>query len=155
MATPVQIKKIHSLKSALKLDEATYRRSLSAYGVKSSKDRSFTIAKADQLIQQWEQDAVAMGVWEKRKPARKAKATRRLAGDPQSVMLRALWIQLHQAGKVRDPSESALCKFVKRMTRVDALEWLSDRHVTVVKKALLDWLEREEKPEGEAHGKTA
>jgi|SRR6185369_2615669 len=69
--------------------------------------------------------------------------TRRLADDPQSVMLRAMWIQLHQAGKVKDPSEKALCKFVKRMTKVDALDWLNDRQVTVVKKALKDWLERE------------
>jgi phage gp16-like protein len=77
------------------------------------------------------------------KPAKKAGVRPRcLADDPQSVMLRALWIQLHQAGKVKDPAESALCSFVKRMTRKDALQWLSDRDVTVVKKALVDWLER-------------
>ncbi|MFH1027334.1 MAG: regulatory protein GemA [Pseudomonadota bacterium] len=77
------------------------------------------------------------------KPGKKAGVRpRRLADDPQSVMLRALWIQLHQAGKVKDPAESALCSFVKRMTRKDALQWLSDRDVTVVKKALKDWLER-------------
>ncbi len=75
-------------------------------------------------------------------PGKAAKTNRRLADDPQSAMLRALWIQLHQAGKVRDPGEGALCAFAKRMTRKDALQWLSDRDVTVVKKALVDWLER-------------
>jgi len=57
-------------------------------------------------------------------------------------MLRALWIQLHQADKVKDSSERALCSFVRRLTRKDALQWLSDRDVTVVKKALEDWLKR-------------
>lgn len=143
MATPAQIKKLHSLKSALKLDDATYRRHLSDYGVKSSKDRSFTIAKADQLIADWEKDAVAMGVWQKRRLAKRAKpTTRRPADDPQSKMLRALWIELHQAGKVADPSEAALTKFVKNLVRVDDLGWLTNRNVTVCKKALNDWLKR-------------
>lgn len=142
MATPAQIKKIHILKSALKIDDDTYRATLAAYGVKSSKDRAFTIGKADELIQDLVEKATAAGVWEKRKPARKAQAKRRLADDPQSKMIRAYWIQLHQAGKVTDPSEAALCKFVKRMTRKDDLAWLNDRDVTVVKKALKDWLER-------------
>ena len=142
MATPAQIKKIHILKSALHLDEDTYRATLAGFGAKSSKDRGFTIGKADELIEDLVEKAVAAGVWEKRKPAQKAQAKRRLADDPQSKMIRAHWIQLHQAGKVTDPSEAALCKFVKRMTRKDDLSWLSERDVTVVKKALKDWLER-------------
>jgi phage gp16-like protein len=142
MATAQQIKKIHILKSALKIDDDTYRATLTGYGAKSSKDRGFTIGKADEMIQDLVEKAVAAGVWETRKPARKAKTTRRLADDPQSKMIRAYWIQLHQAGKVTNPAESALCAFVKRMTRKDALDWLNDRDVTVVKKALKDWLER-------------
>jgi len=153
MATPGQIKKIHALKGALKLDDDTYRQILGGSGVKSSKDRAFTILIADELIDDLERKAIAAGVWEKRKPAQKAfpspkrgeagrGASRRLADDPQSRMLRALWIQLHQADKVKDSSERALCSFVRRLTRKDALQWLSDRDVTVVKKALEDWLKR-------------
>lgn len=78
----------------------------------------------------------------KDKPAAKAKATRRPADDPQSVMLRALWIQLHQAGKVKDSSEKALANFGKRLTGIDDIGWYGNRDVTVVKKALKDWLER-------------
>ena len=142
MPSPAQIKKIHALKGALQMDDETYRAVLKEYGVKSS--TKLSIAKADELLQDLEGKALALGVWEIRKPARKAKvkSARRLADDPQSKMIRAYWIQLHQAGKVKDPAESALCSFVKRMTRKDALEWLSDRDVTVVKKALKDWLER-------------
>ena len=140
MPTPAQIKKIHALKGALKLDDETYRLMLSGYGVTSS--TKLSIPKADELLKDLEGKAVAAGTWEMRKAPKKAKSSRRLADDPQSKMLRAYWIQLHQAGKVTNPAESALCAFVKRMTRKDALEWLNDRDVTVVKKALKDWLER-------------
>jgi len=140
MATPAQIKKIHALKGAMNMEDAEYRKLLSDFKVKSS--TKLSIPRADELIKDLEEKAVAMGVWEKRKPARKAQAKRRLADDPQSKMIRAYWIQLHQADKVTDPSEAALCKFVKRMTRKDDLSWLNERDVTVVKKALKDWLER-------------
>lgn len=77
------------------------------------------------------------------KPAKAAGPTpRRLADDPQSKMLRAMWIELHEAGIVRDPSETALAHFGKRLTRKDALQWYSARDVTVVKQALKQILER-------------
>ena len=142
MASPAQIKKIHILKSALKIDEETYRATLAGYGAKSSKDRSFTIGKADELIQDLVEKAVAAGVWEKRKPARKAKTTRKLADDDQSKKIRSLWIQLHQAGKVKNSSEEALAAYVKRMTKVAALQWLSVKEASTVIEALKKWLAR-------------
>ena len=102
MATPAQIKKIHALKGAMNMEDAEYRKLLSDFKVKSS--TKLSIPRADELIKDLEEKAVAMGVWEKRKPARKAQAKRRLADDPQSKMIRAYWIQLHQADKVTDPS---------------------------------------------------
>lgn len=86
MPLPAQIKKIHALKGALKLDDDTYRAMLGGYGVKTSTKLSIT--RADQLIADLEQKAVAAQVWEKRKPAAKAKATRKLADDSQSRMIR-------------------------------------------------------------------
>lgn len=142
MATAAQIQKIHILKSALKIDDDTYRATLAAYGAKSSKDRSFTINKADELIQDLVEKAVAAGVWEKRKPARKAKTTRKLADDDQSKKIRSLWIQLHQVGKVKDPSEAALASYVKRMTHVNALQWLDVKGASKVIEAMKKWLER-------------
>ncbi len=141
MATPAQIKKIHCLKGALGLDDDTYRAILAEYGAKSSKDRAFTFAKADELIHDLEEKAVAAGKWEKRKPARKAK-TRKLADDPQSKKIRALWLELHQAEKVKNPSESALAAYVKRMTGVNALQWLSTAQASNVIESLKKWLER-------------
>ena len=142
MATPIQIKKLHSLKSALKMDDDTYRSHLSGYGVKSSKDRRFTIAKADAMIVDLEQDAIAMGVWEKRKPGKRAKATRPLADDAQSKKIRQLWLELHAEGKVVDPSEKALASYVKRMERVDALQWLTVAKASRLIEKMKKWLER-------------
>ncbi len=70
MPSKVQITKIHTLKSALGLDEETYRAILAGYGVKSSTKLSF--AKADQLIADLETKAVAIGRWEKRSAPRRA-----------------------------------------------------------------------------------
>jgi phage gp16-like protein len=141
MATPAQIKKLHALKGALNLDDDTYRATLAEFGVKSSKDRAFTIEKADELIGRWQETAIALGRWEKRKPASKAGA-RKLADDAQSKKIRALWLELHQVGKVREPSEAALLSYIKRMTGRDRLEWISGAQASRVIEALKKWLGR-------------
>lgn len=141
MATKAQIKKIHCLKGALKLDDDTYRAALAGYGAKSSKDKSFTYAKADALIRDLEAKAVAAGTWEKRKPAARAKTTK-LADDPQSKKIRALWLELHENGKVNNPSEAALLVFVHRITRVQRLEWLTVKQFSTVVESMKKWLER-------------
>lgn len=140
MPTRNQIIKIHALKGSLKLDDDTYRDILSGYGVKSS--TKLTIVKADQLIDDLVKKAVAAGVWEQRKPAAKAKATRKLADDDQSKMIRGLWIELHEMGAVRDSSEAALASYVKRMTRVAALQWLDVKQAQLVIEALKKWHKR-------------
>lgn len=140
MPTRNQIIKIHALKGSLKLDDDTYRDILSGYGVKTS--TKLTIVKADQLIDDLVTKATAAGVWEKRKPAAKAKATRKLADDDQSRMIRGLWIELHKMGAVRDSSEAALASYVKRMTKVAALQWLDVKQAQLVIEALKKWHKR-------------
>lgn len=141
MATQGQIKKIHALKGALKMDDETYRAMLGGYGVKSS--TKLNITKADELIHDLERKAVASGVWEKRKPAKPAKA-RKLADDDQSRMIRGLWIELHRLGAVKDPSEKALASYCKRMTGVQALQWLDVKQAQLVIEALKKWTKRVE-----------
>jgi phage gp16-like protein len=75
-------------------------------------------------------------------PAKKAATTRPLANDAQSRKIRALWLSLHGAGKVRDPSEAALVAFVGRMCRVDALQWLTSPQASRVIEHLKQWLDR-------------
>lgn len=67
---------------------------------------------------------------------------RKLADDPQSKMIRALWLQLHEAGKVRNPSESALAAFCKRQTGCDDLHWLNGKKASALIEELKQWLAR-------------
>lgn len=68
--------------------------------------------------------------------------TRALADDPQSQKIRALWLQLHAADKVRNPSEEALAAFVKRQHGVAALQWLSAAQAQKLIEELKKWLAR-------------
>jgi phage gp16-like protein len=140
MPTRNQIIKIHALKGALKLDDDTYRDILDSYGVKSS--TKLSIVKADQLIDDLTKKALAAGVWETRKPAAKAKVTRKLAYDDQSRMIRGLWIELHELGAVRDSSEKALASYCKRMAGVQALQWLDVKQAQTIIEALKKWRKR-------------
>jgi phage gp16-like protein len=142
MPTRNQIIKIHALKGSLKLDDDTYRDILNGYGVKTS--TKLTIVKADQLIDDLVKKATAAGVWETRKPAAKAKTTRKLADDAQSKMIRGIWIELHEMGAVRDPSEKALSSYVRRMTGMSALQWLDVKQAQTVIEALKKWRKRVE-----------
>lgn len=135
--TAAQIKKIHAIKGALKLDDETYRAMLSGYGVKSS--TKLSIARADELIADIEQKAVAVGVWEKRNSTR---AGSRIGDDPQTMKIRALWGSLYKAGKIERNTDLALCAFVKRITKKDALRWCTPAEKGRVIEALKQWLER-------------
>lgn len=78
----------------------------------------------------------------KNKPAIKAKTSRRLASDEVSKKIRALWIELRDAGALKDSSEAALNAYVHRITKVSALEWLSWKQASLVIETLKKWLER-------------
>lgn len=65
------------------------------------------------------------------------------AVDGQIKKIRALWLDLHRIGAVRNPSELALAKFVKRMTGVDYHGWLDADHAQQVIEHLKQWLKRE------------
>ena len=130
-----ELAKIHIGKKDLNLSDDIYRDILrEAGGAESSKDLDWR-GRATVLVRFKE-----LG-W-KPKAARPAKHTRPLADDGQSRKIRALWIELHQAGKVRDSSEKALGSYVKRMTGVAALQWLSNDQAILVIEALKKWLER-------------
>ncbi len=135
MPTPAQVKKIHALKGKLSLDDDTYRATLSGYGVTSSVKLS--IAKADALIADLEEKAVASGVWEKRD-----KVKRRLGDNPQASKIQGLWASLHKIDKVETNSAKALSAYVKRMSGKDSLKWCSSFEKGRIIEALKAWLER-------------
>jgi phage gp16-like protein len=70
---------------------------------------------------------------------------RNLADDAQSMKIRVLWLELHAAGIVRDPSEASLAAYVKRQSGVDALQWLDSAQASRVIEALKQWQKRSRK----------
>ncbi|WP_297572651.1 gp16 family protein [uncultured Deefgea sp.] len=134
MASNAHLAKIHIAKKQLAMDDETYRAMLtSVAGVESSKN--LTVPLAMKVLAHLERCGF------KAKPPTKAK-TRVLADDAQSKMIRGLWIELADMEIVRNSSEAALAGFVKRMTKVDALQWLSSKQASQVIEHLKEWLDR-------------
>lgn len=122
---------IHIAKQQLGMDEETYRAMLwTVARAKSSTELDFAGRKK------------VFEYLESRGFKRTKPQTRKLADDPQSKMIRALWLQLHAAGKVRNPSESALAAFAKRQTGRDALQWLNAKEASALIEELKKWLAR-------------
>ncbi len=136
-----ELAKIHIAKKDLNLSDDIYRDILyQAGGVESSADLDYR-GRAAVL------DRFAELGWEAKSkggtsPRSHAHSSRRLADDPQSKKIRALWLELHSAGKVRDSSEKALASYVERMTCVAALQWLDSKQAQTVIESLKKWLDR-------------
>lgn len=70
------------------------------------------------------------------------KQQRRLADDAQSKKIRALWLEMHEQGIVKNPSEASLCAYVKRLTRIEAMQWLTTQQASTVIESLKKWQAR-------------
>ena len=74
---------------------------------------------------------------------RKTRTDRKQATGIDASKVRALWLFLHELGAVRDPSEAALTAYVKRIVKVDDLQWMrSGRRVEMVIESLKKWAMR-------------
>ncbi|WP_084417728.1 gp16 family protein [Chrysiogenes arsenatis] len=77
-------------------------------------------------------------------PVKKQKRSRPLDVRDESRKIRALWLFLHEIGVVKDASEAALAAYVKRICRVDALQWtngwMRDRLIESLKKWAMRFL---------------
>lgn len=132
-----EIQLIHIAKQQLGLDDETYRNMLSdRFGVASSKDMDWKQRKA--LLEHFKD----LG-WKVRATGKaKAQPSRALAADPESKKVRALWLMLHELGSVKNPAESALAAYVKRMTGVDDLHWINGHQAETVIESLKKWAMR-------------
>lgn len=72
----------------------------------------------------------------------KAKPSRPLAQGAECKKIRALWLFLHQLEVVKNPSEEALAAYVKRLTGVDALQWINGEQSLRLIEALKKWAMR-------------
>ncbi|WP_051445029.1 gp16 family protein [Desulfocurvus vexinensis] len=129
------IKLIHVAKRELSLDDPTYRAMLDQLtGQPSAK--GLTGPQLERVVDHLRRKGFQA------QAGRGGPKVEMLADDPQSRMIRALWLQLHDLGQVRDPGELALARFVQRQTHISRLEWLSTAAASSVIEALKAWVIR-------------
>ncbi|UMO87237.1 regulatory protein GemA [Pectobacterium sp. PL64] len=134
------IKLIHIAKRDLQLDDDTYRQLLITVTGKSS-TRDMTVPQLDNVLNAMKKRGFKI------KAAKKASSTRPLDDSPQSRKIRSLWLEMADAGIIRDRSEAALARWVKRETGVDSLQWLNSEQASVIIEKLKQWQRRVRKAE--------
>lgn len=126
------IRLIHVAKRELGLDEDTYRAMLvNVTGMDSTK--TMPLYKLEAVVKHMKRTGFKV---------RSKPQTRSLADDAQSKKIRALWLDMAEKGIVKNPSEAALATYVKRLTGVDRLEWLSTEQASSVIETLKKWQKR-------------
>lgn len=138
MATAEQIKKIHTLKGALGLDDGTYRDMLAdKYGASSSK--GLNVLQAADLIDDLTEKAVSAGVWTVRRGRAKyddLKGRDKLAATPAQLrMIEAMWRDVSRMTTDEDRAK-ALRSFVHRIVGVNDLRFLLKADVQRLVKSL-------------------
>jgi phage gp16-like protein len=132
------IKLIHVARRELGMDDESYREMLKNMrplgGKTSAADLSIT--GLHMVLEALKSKGFKVRSKGKKQPSRA------LASDAQSRRIRSLWLELHDEGVVRDPSEAALASYVCRITKIEALQWLSSHQAAAVIETLKKWLER-------------
>ena len=128
------IKLIHVAKTKLGLEDDVYRDILESTTGKTS-SKLLTPAQLEAVLDRLKQ--LGFEVESKNKTG-----VQNLASDAQSKLIRHLWLQLHQAGQVKNGSELALAKFVENRVHVSALQFLSTRHADMIINHLRQWCKR-------------
>ncbi|WP_225087463.1 gp16 family protein [Pectobacterium colocasium] len=134
------IKLIHIAKRDLQLDDDTYRQLLITVTGKSS-TRDMVVPQLDTVLNAMKKRGFKI------KAAKKASSTRPLDDSPQSRKIRSLWLEMADAGIIRDRSEVALARWVKRETGIDSLQWLNSEQASAIIEKLKQWQRRVRKPE--------
>lgn len=128
------IQLIHIGKSKLGLDDELYREVLESTTGKNS-SKAMTVAQLEAVLDRMKQLGFDI--------ESKAKAgVKNLADDAQSKLIRHLWLELYNAGEVRNNSEKALAKFVENKVHVSALQFLNSQSADMIITHLRQWCKR-------------
>ncbi|UTH73524.1 gp16 family protein [Chromobacterium sp. IIBBL 290-4] len=130
------IRLIHVAKRELALEDDSYRAILQRIGKKASA-ADLTVPELNQVLEYLKRSGFKV-----RSKAQPATQARSLAQDEQHKKIRALWLFLHQIGVVKNPAESALAAYVKRITGRDAMQWLAGDQLEQVIESLKKWAMR-------------
>lgn len=130
---------IHVAKSQLGMDDDTYRALLLDL---TGKDSCSKLTRAEQ----WQviEDLKRKGF--QKKPTHKGK---HLISDPQAKKIRALWLTMADCGIVRDRSEKALAKCMRRFTG-RTLEDANVKQCQTMIEILKQWFDRCDDPKKRA-----
>lgn len=125
------IQLIHIARNDLKMDEDTYRQMLQGLtGTASTK--GMDIPQLTKVLESMKKKGFRV------KPAVN-KTGVAMDDHPQSRKIRALWLDMAAAGIIRDSSELALTRWVKRETGIDGLRWLNMEQASNVIEKLKKW----------------
>ncbi|MFL7926016.1 gp16 family protein [Acinetobacter baumannii] len=130
------IRLIHVAKRDLALDDETYRAILRRIANKDS-SAALSIPELEKVLSYLKQSGFKV----RQKPQGRRKPLPQDDRDT-SKKIRALWLFLHALGAVKDPSEAALFAYVRRITKVDALQWIDGEHSHQVIETLKRWAQR-------------
>lgn len=127
------IKLIHIAKSQLNLDDDTYRHLLLNITKKTS-TKDMTV---------WELEKILNHLKSKGFKVKSSKKTGKItATEPVHKKIRSLWLELADAGEIKNRSEKAINSYVKRITGVEVMDWITQKQAMVVIESLKIWLER-------------
>ncbi|AAQ59837.1 gp16 family protein [Chromobacterium violaceum] len=130
------IRLIHVAKRELALDDDSYRAILQRIGRQASA-ADLTVPELNQVLEYLKRSGFKV-----RSKGQPTTQSRPLAQDEQHKKIRALWLFLHQIGVVKNPAESALASYVKRITGRDAMQWLAGDQLEQVIESLKKWAMR-------------
>ncbi|MBU0946938.1 MAG: regulatory protein GemA [Proteobacteria bacterium] len=131
-----ELAKIHIAKKQLGLSDDAYRDVLQMRYKKDSAAK-LSSAQARNLVDHFK----ALGFRVKRK---KSSKTSPQYDDGQMRRVVALWITLGNEGVVKNKSDQALQKYVKRMTGKDNLRWCDGGDLDRIIESLKKWAKRED-----------
>lgn len=123
MATTFQIKKIHTLKNILGMDDDLYHEMLMSFDVQTSKNLTFT--EATIFIEILEEKAIAINKWTKQ-PKKYAELNRsnNMASNAQLRMIEGLWRELSYYDNDKF-AKTSLRKFLKLRFKINDVMFLT------------------------------
>lgn len=134
------IRLIHVGKRELGLDDEIYRALLMG-SVQKDSTSAMSVPELERVLERMKRSGFKVRVKSARTPAQ-SRPGRPLAQHPEARKVRALWLFLHQLGAVKNPSEEALAAYVKRIAKVDALQWTNGNQTEALIETLKKWAMR-------------
>ena len=139
------VRLLHVAKGQLQMDDAAYRTLLANASRGKTSSKAMNLTELETALRMMK----AQGFVVTLKPSESGKKDLPVRDyGAQVAMIRGLWLELHQMGAVRSPSEISLARFVKRMTGTDHHGWLDADNASKVIEQLKQWQQREEAKHG-------